>query len=381
MGPCYPPTDPVPRRGTIVGVSKLKRIARAAAPRILLVLGSVLVTLLLAELVARFAISDEIEAFFTPFEHDDSAYTVMVKDPTLLYTLAWYKPGATGLTGSKPVKINNLGLRDEQDYPMAKPAGCFRVLGLGDSMTFGKGVREAETFLAVLERQLRRDHPDRCIEILNAGMPNTNFYVQYLHYKLQWHRFKPDLVLVNFFAYNDTQLQDEEEPYSLGWMEFIDRHRWLKSFALVRWGYYRAFFTMGKKALDKGLPRYYDPDYPGWQQFRESVAKLKALTASNKARLVFTLIPIPEGYNDYPFASYHDTVIRFLTMEHRIPTFDTVKGLGGIDARKHWVHPSDGHPDPFVHEQIAIYMREVMPWSRWIAAAAAPPAEPKAAAP
>ncbi len=59
-----------------------------------------------------------------------------------------------------------------------------------------------------------------------------------------------------------------------------------------------------------------------------------------------------------------------LTQDHKIPTFDMVRGLGGIDARKHWVHPSDGHPDPFVHKHIAMYMDEVMPWAQWMGEAA-----------
>jgi hypothetical protein len=232
-------------------------------------------------------------------------------------------------------------------------------------MTFGKGVAAEETFLAVLEDKLQRRYAGQCIEILNAGMPNTNFHTQWLHYKLQWHTLKPDLVIVAFFAYNDTQTQGEEEPYSLHWMEFIDRHAWLKNFKLIQWAYHRAFFSMGSTALEDGLPRYYDDDYPGWIEFRESVGYLQVMTQTHGADLAFVLVPIPEGYDDYPHQSYHDRVARLLTHDFQIPTYDLIRGLRGINARKHWVHPSDGHPDPFVHEQMAIYMDEVLPWEDW----------------
>lgn len=354
-------------------MSRALVIARGIAARVMLVLGSVALALLIAELVVRLVAPPEVDAFFTPFVHDDSTFTRTVQDPELLYTLAWYIPHAKGQTGSAPVRINNLGLRDERDYPAEKPANCFRVLGIGDSMTFGKGVAAEKTFLAVLEDRLRARHPDRCIEVLNAGMPNTNFYVQWLHYQLEWHKLNPDLLVVAFFVYNDTQLQDEEEPFSMGWMEFIDRHDWLKRSALVRWAYHRAFFAMGQAALDGGLPRYYDPEYEGWDQFREAVHELVLFTREQRTALTFALVPIPEGYDDYPYLEYHELVTRFLTQEHRIPTYDLLNAVRGIDARKHWVHPSDGHPDAFVHEQMGIYMDEIMPWGRWIAEAAGRP--------
>ncbi len=347
-------------------------IARSIGWRLALVTASIAVALVIAEIAARLLVPPEVDEFFTPFVHDDRSYRYDLKDPTILRTLAWYKPGATGVTGDAPVRINNLGLRDARDYPAVKPADCFRVLGLGDSMTFGKGVAEEETFLGTLETKLGMRFPNRCIEVLNAGQPNTNFHTQWLHYKLAWHTLKPDLVVVGFFVYNDSQLEGEEEPYSLRWMEFIDANPWMKGSRLVRMLYHRAFFGMGAKALEEGLPRYFADDYPGWEQFRNAVGDFKKLATTQGARIAFTLIPVPEGYDNYPYRKYHERVTQFLVGEHQIPTFDLLNGLGGIKARKHWVHPSDGHPDAFVHEQMAEYMAEAMPWADWLDEAASP---------
>ncbi len=337
------------------------------AARLGLVLGSVLVTLLVAELAAnRLLMREEITAFFTPFEHDDSTYATRSKDPDLLLTLAWYVPGATGITGSAPVRINNLGLRDEHDYPLEKPAGCYRVLGLGDSMTFGKGVAAEDTFLAVLERRLKDHFPGRCIEILNAGMPNTNFYSQWIHYRQSWRQFSPDLVLVNFFVYNDIQLDTEEEPYFMRWMQFVDRNDWLKRSALVRWAYYRAFFDTGAEKVKEGLTRIYSPQYEGLDLFEDTLAEMKALVHSQGARLAFTLVPIPDGYDQYPHRKYHDILLDMLVRKFGIPTFDMIRGLGGVRARDHWVHPSDGHPDAYLHELMGQYLERAVPWQEWL---------------
>ena len=137
------------------------------------------------------------------------------------------------MTGSVPVQINNLGLRDERDYSQLPAVGCARVLVLGDSMTFGKGVRERDTWPAVLEDLLAAKLPERCIEVLNAGIPNTNFFIQWLHFLERWRSLQPDLVLVGFFVYNDSQLQEDRELYFPGWMSAVDANPVLKGSALV----------------------------------------------------------------------------------------------------------------------------------------------------
>ena len=205
--------------------------------------------------------TDAIRAFFTPFEHSDATFAEVEIDEKTGRTLTWYIPNATGTTGVQPVKINNLGFRDERDYPETKPAGCLRVLALGDSMTFGKGVREQDTFLAVAEDRLQKRFPKRCIEIINAAQPNTNFFQHYLQYRLRWFKLQPDVVLFCFFPYNDTQVEDDEEPFSQGWMEFIDRNDWLKMSATIRWLYHRLFFDLGNSSLQEGMQRFFAADY------------------------------------------------------------------------------------------------------------------------
>ncbi len=348
-------------------VSRWRRLLRDVLARTALLVGALLVALLVAELATRALIPPAVDAFFTPFEHDDSPYAESVEDPETAKTLRWYLPGREGTTGSAPVHINTLGLRDEQDYAAQPPAGCFRVLVLGDSMTFGKGVAAEETWPAVLEQRLRAAHPAQCVEVLNAGMPNTNFHVQWLHFQSRWHALKPQLVLVGFFPYNDTQLEGEEEPYSLRVLEFVDRHAWLKRSALVRWAYHRTFFDLGARKVKAGIERFFAADYAGWKQFELSLAALVARAQEQAFRLAFALIPIPEGYTPYPFAAVHERLSTTLQRQFRVPVWDTVRALDGVDARAHWIHPSDGHPDPFVHRAIGEHLARAMPWAAWLA--------------
>ena len=56
----------------------------------------------------------------------------------------------------RPIRINRYGQRGK-DYPLEKEPGEFRIIGLGDSLTFGPGVRDEDTYLAQLEAMLRKN--------------------------------------------------------------------------------------------------------------------------------------------------------------------------------------------------------------------------------
>jgi lysophospholipase L1-like esterase len=85
-----------------------------------------------------------------------------------------FHPGQEFVDRFKPdlahsVSINSLGFRGPE-ISAAKPEGTYRVLCLGDSYVFGDYVDDDETFPAALERNLRKTHPDRSIEVVNAGV-------------------------------------------------------------------------------------------------------------------------------------------------------------------------------------------------------------------
>ena len=274
------------------------------------------------------------------------------------------------MTGTVPVQINNLGLRDERDYPKDKVSGCLRILAVGDSMTFGKGVREQDTYLAVAESAARQRYPNKCVEILNAAQPNTNFFQHYLQYKSEWHKLKPDVVLFCFFPYNDTQIEGDEEPYSQAWMEFIDRHASMKRLASIRWIYYRLFFGLGDSALQDAMARFFSDEYPGWQEYRESIPNLARFAQEHESEVAFVIVPVPAGYDDYPYRAQHEKVGK-LNEQNGIPTFDLLRSVQGkgIRARDHWVHPSDAHPDVALHRIYGEWLGGNLPWSTWLSRA------------
>lgn len=70
-------------------------------------------------------------------------------------------------------ETNSLGL-SERKVATPKPAGEFRILGLGDSFTEGDGVPFDSTWLMQLEKRLGESHPEHTWRTVNAGIGGSD---------------------------------------------------------------------------------------------------------------------------------------------------------------------------------------------------------------
>jgi lysophospholipase L1-like esterase len=105
------------------------------------------------------------------------------------------RPGARGtLPESDDVSyvVNATGFRDRL-YERPKPPGVFRILVLGDSLSFGYGVAQEESFPKRMEASL----PAK-VEVLNFGVGGYNPYNEAMLLADIGASYQPDLVLVQF---------------------------------------------------------------------------------------------------------------------------------------------------------------------------------------
>jgi lysophospholipase L1-like esterase len=108
------------------------------------------------------------------------------------------KPGTRGIFQRQPLHINSRGLRD-REYSLRKPPGTFRLVGLGDSVMFGWGVREEESYLAVLERRLNSlPPPHPRFEVLNFAVPGYNTAIEVAVLRRKALAVRPDAVVIHF---------------------------------------------------------------------------------------------------------------------------------------------------------------------------------------
>ncbi len=97
-------------------------------------------------------------------------------------------------------RVNNLGLRGRDVSPV-KDSATYRIVMLGDSFTGGRGVRDEETFSALLERSLNEAAAagaGRTVEVVNAGVNSYSPILSFLQLARQLPPLDPDLVVLNF---------------------------------------------------------------------------------------------------------------------------------------------------------------------------------------
>lgn len=139
-------------------------------------------------------------------------------------------PGYDGWFAGVPVRINSLGFRDRREYQLEKPAGVFRILVLGDSVTFGHGTLDDTTYPYLLEQRLRRWRPDVNWEVWNLGVPGYNTRQELDYLEEIGPRAKPDVVVVGFFPNDFTGNNAAQPPPSVlrragaAVLSFVQRH-------------------------------------------------------------------------------------------------------------------------------------------------------------
>lgn len=145
---------------------------------------------------------------------------IMVKDAVLGQT---YRPLARTTVYDEEagrrvdIRINSLGFRDREHAAAASP-GVRRVLMLGDSFTAGLSVDVERTFPQVCERLLNRNPAGPAWEVITLAVAGYGTAQEMLAYEQYGRRFRPDVVVVNFFSGNDVsdnsrELSNSPRPY------------------------------------------------------------------------------------------------------------------------------------------------------------------------
>jgi hypothetical protein len=92
------------------------------------------------------------------------------------------------------VETNSQGMRDVREYNYNKTEGTFRIVVLGDSVSFGNGVELNESYVEIL----RKKFEGKNVEIINLGVPGYGISQEYLTFLDEGKKYNPDLVLIQF---------------------------------------------------------------------------------------------------------------------------------------------------------------------------------------
>jgi len=264
---------------------------------------------------------------------------------------------------------NSHGFRTGE-YTIARPADTFRVVIVGDSITWGQGVELPVTFGVILEQKLDEalGPLDISAEVIALGVCGSQLADYFIRLRSHVESLQPDLVIFQFFPNDLEYLVSYRKPELLATLgehsnlvqamrAFVERNRFWELVEL-----------------------YSDPSSLEWRIFLDVLAALDGWRQRTGTPVVFLSFPPfdqrleGENFDGYSeLEEYAELLDRPLAEMERLgfPMLDLLETLRTKAGRRYLcVSEHDGHPNAFAHALVAEtlhgYLRDegVLPQAR-----------------
>jgi lysophospholipase L1-like esterase len=268
-------------------------------------------------------------------------------------------------TATFPMEINAANFRGPV-VPTVKADGTYRILALGDSITFGTGVPSERTWPHRLEAKLDAN-PGRPVDVINAGIEGASLADITLSFDQTWKAYKPDLVALaltgNMISLEVIQRDGKAftpaERYASLRLDHgviadakIQANRFVHRFCLPSFlslNAQNALYWLGllNHSIDPTNPYGtllahgfaqggLDPRLAesAWQKFEAHLAAFERVVAAQGARLVVTYVPPRFTLSDERRDNAKNVPLERLTIDPlaRMQAFASAHHLAWIDA-------------------------------------------------
>ena len=291
----------------------------------------------------------------------------MVDDPQLGFK---HPASVTYMLGADQVKINAHGLRDEE-VPYTKPSDEKRILVLGDSVTFGWGISQGESFSDRMEPLLREQTGERW-QVINAGVNGYNTEQEATFLRIEGMRYSPDYVLLIYVSNDVDPVFDPNEttwrryptwPPSLP--EAMSRLRQVSYlFQLTHLLVRMEKMDLARAAAENGsgVPSAQNirsmTGHPNWPS---SKAALLDIAQQCKEAGIPFLVGLYSSLD-----SGYDPAFVAELQEAGIDTIPLQPSWKGVPENVAHVSRIDSHPSALVHEKMAEYLVNVFRIRGWL---------------
>jgi hypothetical protein len=278
-------------------------------------------------------------------------------------------------TGYAPVNADHRALREKNtrgyrdlEHALAKPAGTRRLLSLGDSFAWGAGLQLEDAYPQRLARSLTRRRRETW-EVVNLALPGMGTVDHAAQLAGEGFAYQPDVVLLGYVL-NDCEDDAAALRRAAGWLEGagpspspLDRS------ALLRLVRRRIWATRENRRRVSGYRSLYEENAPGWIEGRAALEKMGRLCRERGVPWVVAIFPLFGNPLDdsYPFAAIHQKV-SYEASKAGARVVDLLPVYRGLRSDLLVVDGADDeHPNEIAHRIAAgALLREldaVVPWT------------------
>ncbi len=235
------------------------------------------------------------------------------------------------------IKLNSQGFRNDLDINNSRK----KILMLGDSMTLGWGA--SETFSSNLEKIINGD-----FQVINAGIGNTNTYMQINNFFQNYKKFNFDMIVLNFFI-NDFEKVVIKEG------SFIEKN--IYSYAYLKNRINKILINF---SLSEDWKSFYRETFKDEEFVKKTFDQIKKLESyCRKKNIIFVINNIPELRNlkKYSFIKETEMVENF-SKQNNIIFINSFDILKNHNEQSLVVSKEDAHASDKTHLLIAKYLKK-----------------------
>jgi len=241
---------------------------------------------------------------------------------------------------------NSLGYRNDE-FPIEKPAGVFRIVALGGSTVYTEKVKDnKQTFTAQLENILRSQYGYSNVQVINAGVPGFNSWESLINLEFRVLDLEPDLVIL-YQNTNDVHTR-LVVPSAYRGDNSGTRKQWKEP--PIAWWEHSTILRIASRKLDwteqVRLSDFVDAPttidnaggdpYAALQQhppiyFQRNLANMVAIAKENGVQMMLATWSHSPNFDDYASTDYyqqayreHNDIILSFATSHQVPVFDFV---------------------------------------------------------
>lgn len=265
-----------------------------------------------------------------------------------------------------PITTNGHGLRDDE-HAYEKSTGTIRILGLGDSVTFGSGVSHEKTFLEQLEQRFAPWGIP--VEVVNAGVDNYEFDQERDYFLIEGFRYAPDIVLLNLTLNDSPRITGMKRlAMAAQWRTLQTPDAWqaahgngLRANIQRRCRLCRAAMFLFEEVLGRDSTRrvayaraVVTEWETNWDRFSVRLRAFHREVVQRGARLIIVVFPLTEQFHSTEqFSRVPQLHLREFGIAHGVPVIDLMPYLDVPHFRTLYLVGDDVHLNAAGHAVVA----------------------------